>query len=464
MVGGVGGAGEVDGAAVFGDDAAADPEAEAGAAFSFGGVEGLEEVGEDVFGDAGPVVVDGDEDAGFAADSVVVEAGGQGLGGDDDFAVGVGGLRGVGEEIGEDLAEFGGEAVDAEFRWDVLRHGDAGGGEARFHEEEDGVEKFFELDFHGGFGFAVEGEHGAGDLGDTGDLLLGEREEVFALLLVGDAVHEEEEVGDGIERVVDFVGDGGGEAAGDGEFFVGEEGFLRFFGEGNVAEDEDDADERAVFVADGRAGVFDVDFRAVAAGEDGVVLQACELVGAGDADDGVFEGFAGGFVDDGEDEFDGLIAGVAFGPAGELLGGVVEGLDAAFDVAGDDSVTDGAEGGAEALFRAEGLLGADAEDVVRLAEGGGDLLDEGADVKADDEADGDGGDEERNDGGADLAAPALDGLVSDVFGERVERGDAGADVVHAALAVEVEGDVVSFAAGLDGGDEGSGKGLLPGFV
>ena len=125
---------------------------------------------------------------------------------------------------------------------------------------------------------------------------------------------------------------------------------MGFFGDGDVAEDEDNAGEGAVFVADGRAGVFDVDFGAVAAGEDGVVLHARGVVGAGDAGDGVFEGLAGGLVDDGEDGFDGLVAGFAFGPAGKLLGGVVEGLDAAFDIAGDDAVGDGAEGGAEALF------------------------------------------------------------------------------------------------------------------
>jgi hypothetical protein len=31
--------------------------------------------------------------------------------------------------------------------------------------------------------------------------------------------HEVEEIGDGLERVVDLVSDGGGEAAGDGELF-----------------------------------------------------------------------------------------------------------------------------------------------------------------------------------------------------------------------------------------------------
>ena len=67
----------------------------------------------------------------------------------------------------------------------------------------------------------------------------------------GGAVHEEEEVGDGVERIVDLVGDGGGEAAGDGKFLIGEQGLLGFAGDGDIAKDEDEADDGGVLVADG---------------------------------------------------------------------------------------------------------------------------------------------------------------------------------------------------------------------
>ena len=50
---------ERDGAAVLVDDAAADPEAQAGSVLALGGEEGLEEVGPDVVRDAGAVVRDG---------------------------------------------------------------------------------------------------------------------------------------------------------------------------------------------------------------------------------------------------------------------------------------------------------------------------------------------------------------------------------------------------------------------
>ena len=219
-----------------------------------------------------------------------------------------------------------------------------------------------------------------------------------------------------------------------------------------------------MLIADGRAGVFDEDLRAVAAHEDGVVLQADGLVGAGDAGDGVFERLAGGLVEDGEDEVEGLLAGLGFGPAGQLLRGVVDAEDAAFGVAGDHAVADGLEGGAKLFFRSEGLFGADAQDVVRLTEGAGDLLDQRAEVEADNQAERNGGDEERDDGGTDLLVPLLDRAVAIAFGDGVESFDAAADVVHEDFAVVVEGDIVGMAASLDGADEDGGEGLFPGIV
>ena len=62
--GGIGVALDGDGTAVFFDEAFADPEAEAGALLSLGGEEGLKELGEGGFGDAGTGIGDGDEDAG----------------------------------------------------------------------------------------------------------------------------------------------------------------------------------------------------------------------------------------------------------------------------------------------------------------------------------------------------------------------------------------------------------------
>ena len=102
-----------------------------------------------------------------------------------------------------------------------------------------------------------------------------------------------EEVGDGVERVVDLVGDGGGEAAGDGELLVGEQGGAGAALHGDVAEDHDDAGEFAGLVADGRAAVVDGDLGAVLADEHGVVGDADDAVEALDFGDGVFDGLRG---------------------------------------------------------------------------------------------------------------------------------------------------------------------------
>ena len=179
--------------------------------------------------------------------------------------------------------------------------GDAEGVETAIHEEEDGVQHVFEVDRYRGSGFAVEAEHGAADLGDALGFLAGEGEEVGGLLRGGRAVHEEEEIGDGVERVVDLMRDGGGEAAGDGKFFIGDEGLLGLACHGDVAEDEDEADDLRAFVADGGEGVVDLKLRAVLAEEEGVFAELNGVIQTLAADDGIFNGLMGLVVKDGED-------------------------------------------------------------------------------------------------------------------------------------------------------------------
>ena len=66
----------------------------------------------------------------------------------------------------------------------------------------------------GAVGLAVEAQHGAADLGDTRDLLLGHGDELRRLLGRAPGTHEVKHVSDGIEGIVNLVGDGGGEPAG----------------------------------------------------------------------------------------------------------------------------------------------------------------------------------------------------------------------------------------------------------
>ena len=214
MVFGVDGACNVNAATVLGDDAFADPEAESGAAFALGGEEGLEEFAADLFRDAGTVVDDVDAHPGPVSYAVGEGSGRQGVGLDPDVGGRIGGkvgvievsigirigggltdgFGGVGEQVGEDLAELGGEALNVDSFGELGGDVDAERVEAAVEEQEDGLERLFEIDRDGGAGLAIEAEHGARDLGDAINLLAREEEELRVFFGGALAVHQEEQV------------------------------------------------------------------------------------------------------------------------------------------------------------------------------------------------------------------------------------------------------------------------------
>ena len=234
---------------------------------------------------------------------------------------------------------------------------------------------------------------------------------------------------------------------------------------GDVAEDHDDAGEFAGLVADGRAAVVDGELGAVFADQDGVVGEADDAVETLDLGDGVFDVLPGGLVDDVEDFLDRTVDGLGLEPAGELLGDDVHHLDVAVGVAGDDSVADGGERGAQVLFGLEELFGAEALQVERLAEGGGDCFEAAAGEEADDEADGDGKEDKDDDHLANLSAPLVDVVLLERFSEalmmysRWPRIESIAD-----LPVRLRSIVVGLAAGGDDGDQRFGEARTPGIV
>ena len=59
---------------------------------------------------------------------------------------------------------------------------------------------------------------------------------------------QEEQVGDGIERVADFVGDGGGHSSGLGQAIAGAQRLFGLAALGDVAEDQNDTGKLAAFV------------------------------------------------------------------------------------------------------------------------------------------------------------------------------------------------------------------------
>ena len=190
--------------------------------------------------------------------------------------------------------------------------------EAALHEQKDLLKHLFQIDEHGSFGFAIEAQHGAADLGDAGQLLLGHVHELHPTPPGGAVAHEVEQVGDGVERVVDLVGDGGGQASGDGELLICQQRVLGLAFHGDVAEDQDDAGDAVCAVANGRAAVGDIQLCLVFADEDRMVAEADDAVQPLYLGDWIFHGLAGRLVDDMEDRLERLSLGFGLGPSGEL--------------------------------------------------------------------------------------------------------------------------------------------------
>ena len=217
-------------------------------------------------------------------------------------------------------------------------------------------------------GFEVEGEFAAGDLGEIEEVVDEAGFEIDVAAEHADVVADGfGEVfagfpdvkcgGDGGEGGSEFVAEVGEElvlgAVGGFGFGLGEEeAAFGVFVVGEIAEDEDDAVDISVLIADGGAAVVDGDFGAVLADEEGVVGEADGDSGAEYFFDGALDGVAGVLVDDFEDVGDGFAAGFGEGPAGEGFGDGVHEGDVGVDVGDHDGVADAGEGDGEEVFLA----------------------------------------------------------------------------------------------------------------
>ncbi len=206
-----------DATAVFIDEVFGDPEADACADVFFGGEEGIEDARQVFRRDAEAIVADGD-------------GGGFVVANDFDFDDAAGSrkcIAGVGDDVGEDLAEIVGGQGKGEFGVAVDAYLRAARGTAGPEHVDDAFDNLDGVEgARGGFG-AHEGESAAGNGGKAGEFLIGALQVRFGFgrqERIG--LGEIDEVGDRLERVVDFVGDGGGEAADGGELFGADEGEL----------------------------------------------------------------------------------------------------------------------------------------------------------------------------------------------------------------------------------------------
>lgn len=118
VIGIAGVAGDTDGAAVFVDDAATNPEAEAGAILAFGGEKGLEQVWLHIFWNAGAVVGDRHGCARLELLTTSIDAWCLWSDADLYLATWSGRLGCVGDEVGEDLSQLSREGR----YFDGLRH------------------------------------------------------------------------------------------------------------------------------------------------------------------------------------------------------------------------------------------------------------------------------------------------------------------------------------------------------
>ena len=125
---------------------------------------------------------------------------------------------------------------------------DAVADHALFEQGEDSGDEVVDVGLRGAGGLAVEAQGLHGDLRDAVELVAGHVQ--IAAGIVGDfgLADEEDAVGDGFEGVVDLVGDGGGEATGDGELFRAAEDLFAALLQGEVG---DEGGELLIFWAGG---------------------------------------------------------------------------------------------------------------------------------------------------------------------------------------------------------------------
>ena len=258
-------ASDADGAPVASDDALGDPQSESVADVLLGSEEGVEDFGDGFLGDSGAGVGQSYYGAG-----ALVPA--HGRGGPDSYresAVPGCGVDGVGDLVGEDLAELSFETPDFEFATVLPSKGEALGLDLATVEEEKLVENGGEADDAGRCALAVEAEGVFGDLRNSGELFVSDLE-VLGDVLAGGGAGEIDGVGDGLERIIDLMRDAGGETSCRGEFFGVAKGLFgapaagcfRFGGAGPLLEHRDGAEailfarECGVILCRDNVGVF----------------------------------------------------------------------------------------------------------------------------------------------------------------------------------------------------------------
>ena len=116
---------------------------------------------------------------------------------------------------------------------------------------------------------------------------------------------------------------------------------------GDIAKDEDHADDMAAVILDGGGTVVDGPLAAVAGDEEGMVAEPDGQPSLDDDPDRLFDGLPRRLVDDAKDLLDLLPGRLGERPSSQRLGDGIKVVHAAVGIGGDDAIADGREGDLE---------------------------------------------------------------------------------------------------------------------
>ena len=205
------------------DDALGDPETETRSGESFRCEEWTEEALLGLRRHASASVGDGDGDAGFAVAPIDGLTSAQ-----VERATGGHRVQCIADEVGENLTDLSLEAMDVSHRTAEAIDVDVRVGDAALVDGEDVADELGEIDLLRAGGLLVEAKGLRGDGRDAAKFDFSCPDVLARLLEATGVLGEVEEVGDGLERIVDLVRDGTGEAADDGELLTLQESQLGF--------------------------------------------------------------------------------------------------------------------------------------------------------------------------------------------------------------------------------------------
>src|SRR4051794_17369223 len=235
-------------AALFFNNAARDPQSEAGTFLAFRGKEWLEELVAVLRRDAGTVVGHRDRHPGCPGTPVARGTDAQG-----DFPIRRRGIKRIADDVQQYLAQFAREALDDTVEFVVAVDLDRPVRNLADVDVEHVIGEFRRANFNRPGRFTIERERGTHDVRDAREF----RRSLFhecarRRVDAGVVLEQEDQVGDRGQRVVDLVGECAGETADSRQLLVATQRFFDDLALGDVDEGDDAAEGSVHFGDNGR--------------------------------------------------------------------------------------------------------------------------------------------------------------------------------------------------------------------